>query len=264
MPRAVLPAGAEPLKPGTKAWAKECKAILKITKGRAFCGQSGGKTKRGQPCRSTYVTEGNGKCRVHGGAALVGTATPHFKTGRQSRLFSKLPERFQAAFNASVNDDTLLSLRTDISISDARVEELLERLDSGESELRWDLVRTQVRKLKDEMLKTDTDLDVVGDIQGELENLVNQDAHDRVQWSEIRDQTEFRRKLVETESKRLKDLNAHIAAEDALVVIMRLVDVIIRHVEDKGAVSAIMLEVEQLIGVDERAANRAKALKAAT
>jgi hypothetical protein len=65
---------------------------------------------------------------MHGGRSLVGSANPAYKTGRYSRLQPKgLRERFEAL----QEDPELLSLRSDITLVDSRIGELLDQLDPG-------------------------------------------------------------------------------------------------------------------------------------
>ena len=215
-------------------------------KGRPICADAGGyRRSDGLPCRSPFPQK-NGLCKRHGGKVPLGMEVKHFKHGRISRVFKHLPTRFHDAFEASADDEDLLSMRTDISISDARIEELLGRLDTGESKERWKAVSDLRLQMSAELRESPPALDVLAKIAGDLRELETQNSRDEEQWRAIRDQTTFRSKLADAERARLKDIHAFITAEDALVVVMRLVDVIVRHVEDASALNAIMQEVEVL------------------
>lgn len=236
---------------GSPEWKRELAVARKRMpknqeKNAPMCGDVGGYRRTdGLPCGSPYVLE-NGLCRRHGGKVAKGLAHANFTTGRGSRVFKHLPERFHAAFQASITDDDLLSMRTDISISDARIEELLTRLDTGESKLRWKEISELQARMVDALSAAPPDTDDLRDLAEQLRHLTVQNRQDEDQWEAIRSQTNFRKNLVDAERARLKDIHAFITAEDALVVVMRLVDVIVRHVEDPSALNAIMTEVEVL------------------
>src|SRR5690349_13713695 len=92
----------------------------------------GAKTKTGAPCKGAPMP--NGRCRLHGGKTPSGIASPQYKTGRYSRV---LPTRLQSRYDAARTDAALLELRDDISLLDARLEDLLSRVDTGESGVLW-------------------------------------------------------------------------------------------------------------------------------
>lgn len=239
----------EAMERGSPEWNAELKRMAK-TKRQAFCGQAGGRKRSdGKPCGSTYV-KANGLCKMHGGSARRGAEHPLFKHGRSSMVFKELPKKFHDAYMASLTDPDILSLRDDIAISDARVAELLARLDTSESSDRWLQVGAAMTFITTELAKTDPDLNEVEDSVTQIQNLVKNALADERTWRDLRTQTQHRRKLVDAERQRLKDLHAYLTAEEALTLVARLTDAIIRHVEDKAALSAILLEVKRLTGND--------------
>ncbi len=85
------------------------------------------KTRAGTACQGPRV-RGRARCRMHGGASLVGPASPSWRTGKYSKV---LPTRLRAAHIAALNDPGLLQCRDDIAVLDARLAELVGRLDGG-------------------------------------------------------------------------------------------------------------------------------------
>ena len=97
---------------------------------RALCGA---KTRDGDPCRA-WPLKGHTRCRMHGGRSLRGPAHPAFRSGRYSKV---LPSRLLAQYRAAEKDPELTSLRGELALVDARLADLLTRVDSGESGAIW-------------------------------------------------------------------------------------------------------------------------------
>lgn len=255
----VLKLRGKPPDKGTKEWV-ELVAQIGEHKNQHFCAQAGGRRVDRWPCESTYVMK-NGLCRMHNGGAARGVMHPRFKHGRKAEMFRHLPERFKKAYMASIMDDDLLSLRSDIALSDARVAELVERLDTGESRDRWAQASLEAAAGLVELNMEEPDLDEVEARFRAIENLVKRVTADERTWRDLKSSAQHRRKLVDSERQRLKELHAYLTAEEALALIARLTDTIIRHVEDKAVLSAILLEVQRLTGNDPADLNRQRQLE---
>src|SRR4051812_28697546 len=94
--------------------------------------QCGAKTRNGAPCRTRPMP--NGRCRMHGGKSLSGPASPTFTTGRHSKY---LPARLLARYQEMTQDAELLALRDEIALIDARISDVLQRVERGESSRIW-------------------------------------------------------------------------------------------------------------------------------
>jgi hypothetical protein len=92
----------------------------------------GARTRAGTPCERAPMP--NGRCHKHGGKTPRGVASTQFVNGRRSKdIPSRLTERYQEA----LVDDELLALRDDVALIDARLGDVLGRVDSGESGRIW-------------------------------------------------------------------------------------------------------------------------------
>lgn len=154
----------------------------------------GAKTRAGTPCRRRPMA--NGRCYMHGGKALVGTANPAFKTGRYSKY---LPARLTERYHEALADTELLALRDEIAVLDARLSEVLAE-------------------------------------------------DDPVGWPDVVAIMEQRRKLVESERKRLVDMQQMITTEQAMLLIAAISDAVRRHVDDRTILAAISADVARIIG----------------
>lgn len=177
----------------------------------------------------------NGRCRLHGGKSLAGVASPTFVTGRYSK---HLPARLADQYLASRNDPELLALRDEVAIVDSRLNDLLGRVDTGESGALW----KQARKLLSDYRTTGEESHLYA-----LGLTINEALDDYAAWQEIQLLLEQRRKLVETERKRLVDMQQMITAERAMLLIAAISDTIRRHVSDRNVLAAINADLGALI-----------------
>ena len=174
----------------------------------------------------------NGRCRMHGGRSLFGPAAAGYKHGRYSKV---LPARMQQSYQEAAGDDDLLALRAEIALIDARIQDVLKRVDSGESGKVWQdaqaawLGFVAANEAKDGQKRQKH--------AGELDRLIRRGVSDSLAWSEVTRLLDQRRRLVESERKRLVDLQQMITAERALVlltaVLAELKDSVTKHTDKK-------------------------------
>jgi hypothetical protein len=199
----------------------------------------GARTKHdGTPCERSPV-RGRTRCRLHGGKTLVGTASPTYRNGRYSAY---VPERLRERYEAAEDDAELLSLRSEVALVDARLADLLARVDSGESGKLWAELRRAYRAF---IRARQAGLGEAAAL-ATVERVIERAVGDHQAWAEIGELVEQRRKLTESESKRLVTLQQMITSEQAMAMIGRLVDIITRHVPDQRALSAIIVDIQAL------------------
>lgn len=192
-------------------------------------------------CRRRAV---NGKrvCTVHGGLTPGGIASPHFKTGRYSK---HLPERMAEKYQESINDPELLALDAEISLVDARLEDLISRVDTGESGTLWKMAQASFMDFR--AANTSGDQDKMTVALSELNRLLNLGVDDYKAWDEVGKMLEQRRKLVESERKRLMDMEQMITVERTMVLLSAVVSIIRENVTDRKILSAISSDIGRLI-----------------
>lgn len=96
-----------------------------------------------------------------------------------------------------------------------------------------------------ELLNLRQEIALIDSRTGQLLELDDPDG-----WPEIVSLIEQRRKLVETERKRLVEMQQMITAEQAAVLIAALTDAVRRHVDDPDALAAIASEFDRLLARD--------------
>jgi hypothetical protein len=177
----------------------------------------------------------NGRCRHHGGLTPRGFALPQTKTGRWSK---DLPTRLASRYAAALADGDLLALRDEVGILDMRLGELLSRVDSGEAGGLW-------RSLRDAKATFLADRDNTSLMT--LLALIDRGAGEASTWREIFDVIEQRRKVVESERKRLVEMHQMMTTEQAMLLLAAVTDTIRRHVTDRDALGAISRDISGLL-----------------
>jgi hypothetical protein len=183
----------------------------------------------------------NGRCRMHGGLTPVGIESPHIRHGRYS---ADIPTRLAAKYQEARNDEELLVLRDEIALLDARLAEVLGRLDTGESGALWKALAAIVGPLSrdfDQLKREEVKAGLAS-----ASSLIARGIGDYAVWADLRALLDERRKLVESERKRLVDMQQMITSERAMLLIAAITDTVLRHVADTGTRAAIAADIRKL------------------
>ncbi|MCC6458789.1 MAG: hypothetical protein IT328_27845 [Caldilineaceae bacterium] len=191
------------------------------------------KNRRGEQCRHAAIN-GTSKCRFHGGASLAGIASPSFKTGRYSK---HLPTRLAARYGEALSDPQLLELRDEIALIGTRQSELLGHLDSGLSLQRWQDAQAAHAAMVAAIRSKDSAAMQVAIT--DLGAALDAGAGDYAVWREVVELTEQRRKLVESEHKRLVAMQQMITTEQAMTLLAVITDTVRKHVTDPSILAGI-------------------------
>jgi hypothetical protein len=186
----------------------------------------------------------NGRCRMHGGNAARGLAAGNFRTGRRSKY---LPQRLLPQYEQALRDPDLLALREDIALVDARLADVLQRVDTGESGQIW----RDLRQAFDEFVdaRRSGDLPSMRVALERIEQLITRGSSDAAAWRDVAELLEQRRRLVESERRRLVESQQMLTVERAMVLLAAVVDIIRRHVTDRTALAAISAELGGLVAL---------------
>jgi hypothetical protein len=186
----------------------------------------------------------NGRCRIHGGMTPAGPASPHFKHGRYSKV---LPARLLERYQAALDDPDLLAMHHEIGVVDARLHELIGRIDTGESGTRWKAIRRALQDYCDARGTIDEEARF-----GVLAETIEAGVSDEAAWREISGLIGQRQALVESERRRMVDLQQVITAGEAVALAAQLIDVVRRNVTDRKTLAAIGREFGALLARDDR------------
>jgi hypothetical protein len=154
-----------------------------------------------------------------------------------------------AKYQAAERDPELTSLRSELALIDARLVDLLTRVHSGESGALWRALRKSYRALK--LAQRTGDVAKMHEAFAEMETRIEAAVVDTDAWNEIHTLVESRRKLADTESRRLATLQQMITQEQALLLIGRITDIITRHIPDQQVLGNVVIDLQRLIERDD-------------
>lgn len=197
-------------------------------------------------CRN-YRAPGFTVCEFHGAATPVGMAAPGAKHGRYSRV---MPRRLTQRFETLVTDTETLNLARDLALLDTRIEELLGRIDEGESETGWRRAGDAFTKLRAAMTTGDGQV-IREQIQALTRAFAAATAGDS-NWRDIRDALQERRLIVESERRRLVDLHQMVTVEELMVFANALVGIVNAEVADQRTRTSIAMKVRGLLSKEGR------------
>lgn len=194
----------------------------------------------GRLCQSRVTAPGK-RCKMHGGMSLGGPASPRWKDGRYSRV---LPSNLAERYEESRRDQELLALRDEIALLDSRLADLLGGLSSGGARKLWDSLQTAYDDLRNAMGRRD--IDGAGVAIRELGIVIETGAKESDVWGEVYTVLEQRRRLTESEAKRLIQMQQVITTEQAMVMLARVQQAVIENVSDKSALAKIAFTLREL------------------
>jgi hypothetical protein len=193
-----------------------------------------------QQCRN-HAMKGLAVCRMHGGKTPRGPASANYKDGRYSRF---LPSRMFAAYREAGLDPELMSLHQDLALLDARIIDVLKRVDTGEAGSIWIALQAAWARLGREQPRGHVETYTLA--YDDVGRLVARGGQDTASWREIGKLIDQRRKLVESEQRRLTLAHEMITQNQALALMGQVVDILRRHVADRDVLNAIALDMQAM------------------
>lgn len=177
-------------------------------------------------CSQTAIKD-NGRCRHHGGNSLKGRDSGTFKTGKYSKV---LPDNVGARYEEVRDDEHLTDLREEIALIETRVHEVLKALDAKDSAELWSQIEEHFEKFQAANRKGETE--EMAEQLRHLEHLIEEGAEQRSKWREIGELVDMKRRLVDSERRREKALQAYVPMEDFVMSMHTVDDILRRHVDD--------------------------------
>jgi hypothetical protein len=182
-------------------------------------------------------------CYHHGGKSLAGRDSPSFKTGRFSKY---LPDRLAEKYQEALSDPELISLNNELALVDSQLTTQLEQWhETGMNSGGWERARNLFRDFR-RHTNAGEHARALDDLES-LRILLDEANENVTAWKFVGELIEQRRRLVETERKRLSDED-HAVAIDKLVLFMAaLLDIIRRRIPDEQIQREIANDVRVLM-----------------
>lgn len=206
----------------------------------ALCGA---KTRSGGTCKRAALP--NGRCKFHGGASLAGPAHPNWKGGRHSKYLPKdLAERYQEARI----DPHLTDLKDELALVDVRIAQLLEALGETGSARLWKEARTKFDAFKRAGGKGKAAVGEARLALQQVDDILASGLTAAATWDDLREMLDLRRRLSESETRRLRDRHQMIPIAQVIQLMTLLVDEVKQRVTDREVLTAISGRFLRLVG----------------
>lgn len=189
-------------------------------------------------------TSDNGRCRHHGGLSPSGKDHSQFKHGKYSQ---DLPSRLAQRYHEVKEDESLTNLREEIALIETRIHAVLAALDAKDSARLWKDIEQEFSKFKAAQATGDQQ-EMMKRIRA-LTSLIEEGAEERSKWNEVGDLVERKRKLVESERKREKALQAYVPLERLSILLTTIDEIIRRHVDDDEVMREIARDIKQTVSL---------------
>jgi hypothetical protein len=198
-----------------------------------------------KPCQKA-PSKGRTRCRRHGGASLVGPAHPNFRTGRHSKV---LKGGLAQVYQTAINDPHLVSVRDELALIDMRVAQLLEAIgETGNAKLLKEIrAKFDVFKAAGKKKGKQSAIEGLGALE-QVDRLIDEALTAAATWDELRETLDLRRKLSETETRRMRDLHQLIDVKSALAMMTLLVDEVRKRVKDPAVLAALSAQFVRFAG----------------
>lgn len=141
---------------------------------------------------------------------------------------------------------SLLTNRKSIDVVRERLDELLTRVDARQMGDRLVVLYKLWARYQKE-LAAGNEMDALN-TRREIDDEFEKVYHDYNSWEQIMQVIDLDRKLVESEVKIAKDMNAILTAEDAFELVAQVFGAIMRHVTDPMTLKAIQYELTRIVG----------------
>ncbi len=181
-------------------------------------------------------------CKLHGGAALRGVASPSFKHGRYAKgMDYDLAQRYEQART----DPDLLSLVDEIAVLDLRLTDIVGDVEGSQLAMTWE----GLKKTKGRMLAARASEDKAALVyyMNELMDQIEDGGAILAKFYEVSALFEQRRKLVDTERKHREASKLNATIEEQMYLVARLAGIIKKYVTDQKQLQSISDELIELI-----------------
>lgn len=231
---------------GTKEYAPVCRN--RVDECLIHCGALS-KTS-GIFCTHTPV-RGRTRCRYHGGTSKAGLE--HGMAGDLG--YSKyLPKDLIARFEAALADPSLISMKQDLALLHLRIEELIQRLSTGEHGTIWSDLKYWYDRFLVAMRKGEQE--DAGIAIHQLGQVIEKGVSVEAAWSELFDSIERKTVVAGREWKRMADLQHLMSAEEAMALVTSIMASVRTHVSSAQEKALIAADLAGLLGVGFRQPRR--------
>lgn len=196
--------------------------------------------RRGELVKCSGKPMPNGRCRMHGGNSV---GAPLTAQGRRSKY---LPVRLLERVTEALDDPDLVALTADIALMDALITERTSELGENTRAELWGRAGVVIDSITEDCIY---DPDSMMHKMAELAEIVENGKGIESRIREIINLTEQKRKLADTEVKRMGVLNQFVSARELAAFTGRILEAIETTVKDRSERQRLGVKIASLLGI---------------
>ena len=228
----------------------KCNSLVRTCKG---CEKRFERNDKTNPCEcgvdrscNKPAVPGYNFCSSHGGPS---PSRNYWGKGRSmtTGTGSSFPlTRLAAKYNQMKTDGRILSNRHSIEIIRHRVEQLIERIDANDAPDRLNKIH-RLWGVFSEQYSKGNNIDATLTMK-EIDDQFAAAREDYLAWEQMFHALDLDRKMVDSEVKVAKDIQAILTAEDAYELVAKLLGSVIQVVDDPNQLKRIQYEFAKIVG----------------
>ena len=185
---------------------------------------------------------GKNRCKAHSDHLKRGVENLQWRTGRYSK---SLPSMLGVMYEEAQDDPSLMELRDDVALLDTRINNILAQLSEDTGGARWVSLKTLLKQYNIQVKSKQTDL--ANATWFELMDLVDEGVQEVETWNEVKSTMEQKRRMVETEQKRLAAMNLVLPIEKVMALVGYVAAIVKENVTDIDALAKIASELDRVV-----------------
>ena len=197
----------------------------------------------GQRCEAWRV-KGSAVCYHHGGVTPRGVEAGAFRHGRYSR---SLPDRLTFTYRQVLADEQRHDLRDELALSRAKADDILRRMERGESDSLWLLLRDKAREMRRASARGEEGR--ATRLQEEILSLI-ESGDEALAWADLESWLGRIQRLSEADVRIAIAKQQWISAEQLMTMMALIVAAIKKHVPDEHTQRALGRELRAAAELD--------------
>lgn len=189
------------------------------------------KSKRsGERCHN-WAINGSDKCRMHSGQGRTkgmlnqsydGGLLVGYKDMKKGKYSDSIMGTLRERYEEAITHDDLTTLTNELGLVDSRIAQVLEKLGTGETSDLWASLHTTWTEFM--MAVRLGDSETQNSLLPILNRLISQGHSTSHQWEELFSIMEKRRKMIETENKRVASSRDMISVQSAVLMLNMVIE----------------------------------------
>lgn len=197
----------------------------------------------GERCKR-HAVKGRKYCPMHGGNTLMGAAHPRYVQGNYTRA---VPPRLRDKYQALLENAEQLTLTHEITLLESRLEELVERIGSGDTQRTWKDIHTTWLDFMRAIRKGDTAQQQA--LLPEINQLVTKGYGESQAWIEMSSLISQIARLKNDERRRIVEARQVTGVDHVMALLTANLDAITKSVQrhaDEETAAAILRDAARI------------------